>query len=400
MNRKYLASLAIAAVVVLAGGILVRDRVLRARTSAPAPPSEASALQQLSQDGQMRRLSDYLSERVAAVAPNVTYVADANAAGVSLGHVDSLVTTAAGQPVVAARVPMTDSLRMASVTDAKPDQRDWVLVVGRTADGAIVSTAGILGGRSVVRCGRDQATQYVLSVSLHDSFAGAGVFDLDGRLIGTVVRCSGGLAAVPVSEVRRLLSVSATVETRIWDVYGVAVAPLETRARAYFGTDSGLVVTAVRHGSRAELADLRPGDVLLALDTRSIASVHDLRVLVDASDTDHTLTRKRGRVSDIWITGAVAQPMASSADTDASGDTGIVFETPPSPAGIPIAAIRPGSLAASAGLRAGDRLMLVNGRVVTSLSQVRRVLSGVRTADPAFVVFERDSVQHGVLIGR
>ena len=105
-------------------------------------------------------------------------------------------------------------------------------------------------------------------------------------------------------------------------------------------------------------------------------------------------------MSDIRITGAAAQAMASSAEAGASDDVGIVFEAPPSPAGLPIAAVLPGSLAASAGLRAGDRLVLVDGRVAASHSEVRRALSRVRPADPAFIVFERDSVQHGVMIRR
>jgi serine protease Do len=400
MSRRYLASLAVAAVVVLAVGILVRDRLLRAQASAPAPPSEASVLQQLSQEGQVRRLSDYLSERVAAVAPNVVYVADVNAAGVLLGHVDSLVTTAPGHPVFAARVPAVDSLRIPSVGDADPEQREWALVVGRTADGTIVSTAGILGGRAAGRCGQALATEYVLNVSLHDSFAGAGVFDLGGRLIGTVVRCNGRNAAIPISEVRRLLTASAATEARIWDAHGIAVTPLDDSARAFFGSDSGLLVTAVRLGSPAHRASLRPGDVLLTVDTRSIASVDDLRVLVDASRDDHTVTRKRGRsVSDIGV--ALAAPQTEGSSTHAStSDAGIVFEAPRSPVGLSIATVRPGSFAAAAGLRAGDRLLLVDGQVATSLSQTRRMLNGVRRTSPSFIVFERDSVQRGVLIPR
>ena len=47
----------IAAVVVLGGGMLARDFLLTAQASPPAPPSEGSALQQLSQDAHLRRLA-------------------------------------------------------------------------------------------------------------------------------------------------------------------------------------------------------------------------------------------------------------------------------------------------------------------------------------------------------
>jgi membrane-associated protease RseP (regulator of RpoE activity) len=58
-----------------------------------------------------------------------------------------------------------------------------------------------------------------------------------------------------------------------------------------------------------------------------------------------------------------------------------------------------GSPAAAAGLRAGDRLLRVGTRDITSASVARRLLDQRRTG-PTFIVFERDSVVRGVLLGR
>ena len=47
--------------------------------STVAPPSQATAMQQLSMEGQMRRTATFVAERVAATAPSVTYVAESRA---------------------------------------------------------------------------------------------------------------------------------------------------------------------------------------------------------------------------------------------------------------------------------------------------------------------------------
>jgi hypothetical protein len=363
MSRRYLASLAVAAAIVLAVGVLLRDWLLSAQPASPVPPSEASALQQLSQEGQARRLADFLAERVAAVAPNVAYVADANASAVLLG-VDSLVTTMPGRPVAVAQ--SSDSVRVSIVVDAAPEQRDWVVIVGRAPSGSVLSASGMLGGRAPARCGNDDVTRYVLSVPLHDSFAGAGVFDLAGRLIGMVVRCVGELAAVPSSELRGLLTSASAVDARIWEDYGFAPAALDSATRAYFRSDSGLLVTAVRRSSPADQSTLRPGDVVVAIDDRRVTTIDDLATFLRVPNDTHTVTRRRR--------------------------TGV--------ATIRIAATRanPTPVAFSAGLLPGDRVLQVDGRATTDPAAARRLVEAESKKGPVFVVFERDSVVRGVLV--
>ena len=399
MSRKYIVSLAFAALFVLAVGNFVRDRLLRAQAPAPAPPSEGSALQQLSQEGQLRRLSGFLSDRVVAVAPLVAYVADAATAGVRWGNGDSLVTTSASRLVAAVPAPATDSIRPSFVMSMDSARRDWVLVVGRTSDGAVVSSAGVLGGRTTARCGDRPITEFVINVPLNEEFAGAGLFDLSGRTIGMIVRCGGRNAAVPAREVARLLADTGSVTTRVWDAHGVAIAQLDDRLRAYFGSDSGLLVNAIRRGSTAEAAEIRPGDLLLSVDGQSLHTPSDLAALVMVSPATHTVSRRRGRsVAEVRLSPANAGSR-SPADSLRSGDSGIDLTESAARAGVPIGSVREGSPADSAGLQAGDRLLRVGSRDVGNAALARRLLGSLRDG-PTFIVFERDSVQHGVLLPR
>lgn len=397
MSRKYIASLALAAFVVLSVGSFVRDRLLRAQAPTPAPPSEGSALQQLSQEGQLRRLSGFLSDRVVAVSPLVAYVADAEATGVRWGTGDSLVTTLPSRLVVAVRAPASDTVRGSFVMAIDSARHDWVLVVGRTSDGAVVSSAGVLGGQTTARCGVQQLTEYVINIPLHDRFAGAGLFDLGGRTIGMIVRCGTRNAAVPAWEVARLLADTGSVTRRVWDAYGVAVVRLDDRLRAYFGSDSGVLVTGIQRGSPADAAGLRPGDILLTVNGQVVGVPSDLAALVAALSASHTVSRRRGNsVAEVelslpdTVSGSLSQSLSST-------DSGIDLMERAPPPGVPIGSVREGSPAAAAGLRAGDRLLRVGSRDVGSAVVAQRLLAGLRGV-PTFVVFGRDSVLHGVLL--
>ena len=399
MNRKHLASLALAAFLVLAIGIVVRDRLLRAEAPASAPPSEASALQQLSQEGQLRRMSDFLSERIAAVAPAVAFVPETRATGVRWGRGDTVVTTSAERPLMLVRAPSGDTVHAIPLPAPEPVRRGWVLIVGRSPGGSVVSSAGLLGGSTTARCGDLQLTEYIIDGALHDAFAGAGLFDLSGRSLGLVVRCSGRLVATPIGDVTRVLGDTVAATERVWGVNGVTVTPLDDRARDYFDADSGLLVTAVRRGTAGDDADLRPGDVLVAIDGRPIASPADAVALLGAaSPASHLVSRRRGAsASDVRLTRPDASP-AMVTDSLESPGSGIEVVDPAAPAGVAIGVIR-GSRAAAAGLRHGDRLLRVGARDVTTAAAARRVLDQSRTG-PTFIVFERDSVVHGVLLPR
>lgn len=403
MSRRYLAALALAACLVLAVGLFVRHGLLAADApAAAAPPSEASPLQQLSQGGQLRRTAEYLAERTAMAAPLVEYLPGVGASGVRWAA-DTVISTRAGHPVVAVPAARADSARPAAIPAADSARPAWVVLVGRGADGAVVSTAGLAGGRVRTRCATREVEEYLVGVPLHESLAGAGAFDLDGRLLGVVVRCGDRLAAIPVRQVARLLADAGAPPRRVRDAYGFVARALDGPARASFAPDSGLVVTEVRRGGPAEAAGLRPGDLIVAVDGEPSVADPDLARLTAGAATDtHTVTRRRGgSAADVRIASAGDAPSAPAAPTagSAAGELGIDLTAAAPPRGVAVTAVRPGSPAAAAGLRPGDRLLRVGDAPVTSSAVARRLLAGAAGA-PTFIVFERDSVERGVLVPR
>lgn len=206
LNRKYLGALAVAAIVIIGAGVLARASLRAPAATQAAPPSEASALQRFSQENQVRSISGYLGERVAAVAPLVVRVPEYDASGILWGGGDTIVTTWVDRPAVAMVSAIPVAPRPQLSLDSDSVRRDWVIVVARDPAERVISWSGISGGRSSAACGRRVVEKYVLGFPPGRDFAGGGVFDLAGRLRGMVVNCGDGVVAVPASEVIRLMA--------------------------------------------------------------------------------------------------------------------------------------------------------------------------------------------------
>lgn len=211
LSRKYLGALIVAAIAIIALGLLARGALVGPGAPQTAPPSEASALQRFSQESQLRSIAGYINYRVAAVAPQVVRVPTRGASGIKWGDRDSVISTSPERPVLLVQPVTADSLRPPFALDSDSVRSDWVLVVGRDPGERVVSWYGMSGGRSYGRCGARIVEKYVLGLPLTPELAGAGVFDLAGRLRGMVVDCGDGYAAVTGSELKRLLADTAAV---------------------------------------------------------------------------------------------------------------------------------------------------------------------------------------------
>ena len=397
VSRRYVGTLAVVAVLLLTAGLLLRSR-LYPHPVETAPPSEAATLRQLSQEGQLRRSAAYLAQQARTVAANVEYVPATGASGVWWSP-DTLLSSTRARTIVpitraeasADPAQRADSMRRDLVIAPDSTYVGWVALVGKDPRGEVISAQLLAGGRSTVTCDGATIERYVLGAALDASFAGAGVFRLDGTALGLVVWCGAQLAAVPAHEVRRLLAASA--ERAIESSFGFRVAPASPQARAFVGSDTALLVSFVRAGSTADDAGLDAGDVLLAIDGRAATSAVERISGELATATDSlVLARRRER-------GAATVVLRSEADSVAGRPFGAELATSAAPSGVPVARIRSGSPAARAGLRVGDRLLRVGATAVTSAAEADRLLAAAgRDGPPTLVVVAREDGELALLV--
>ena len=204
--RANLVALAGAAALTLLAGLLFRRSLEERSTPTPAaPPSEASALRQLSQESQLRRLARYLADRGAELGTFVEYRPELGASSVRLRD-STYLSTAPATPALLARGTAGDSLGAPLAAPDDSTDHGWVIVVARRAGGAVISLPGLAGGRLTTSCGAREASEIMLGVPLNDALAGAGVFSVDGRLLGVVARCPERLLALTVGAATRLIA--------------------------------------------------------------------------------------------------------------------------------------------------------------------------------------------------
>jgi serine protease Do len=250
-----------------------------------------------------------------------------------------------------------------------------------------------------VECGGRESSEYVIGVPVSDAFAGGGVFDLAGRLLGVVVRCGARMAALPIGEVRRLLADGDSLASRMVVRFGFASRPLDTLARAYFRADSGALVTEVMLDGPADRAGMTPGDIVLQIDGVSSnasvpASLGERRATVDS----HVVVVRRANSTRTQR--LVIADRSTRGPDGHNGDLGISIAATRAQPGVVIGAVRRGSTADSAGLRAGDRLVRVDGVEVESVVAAQRLLRAARAGErhTRFIVFDRESVRRGALL--
>jgi serine protease Do len=197
-----------------------------------------------------------------------------------------------------------------------------------------------------------------------------------------------------------MLADAGSAEARIMETYGLALVPLDDEMRAYFGSDSSdFLVSAVRRGTPAYAASLRAGDLVVAIDGRSTATLGGIVELLSDSSDRHVVTRKRGKAIVEVQLSRTQSTSGSTADSMDVIDGGIELADAAAPSGVAIVAVRAGSPAATAGLRAGDRLLRIGTRDIRGAVSARRLLDRLARG-PTFIVFERDSTQQGVLLRR
>lgn len=413
-NLKYVATLAVVAVIVLVGGALLRPR---ARSAAQPPPSDTDVrrLAALTERRALESAGAFLGQLAADVAPSLVWLEEPGATG--LVWAASTIATARFRPppasrlaitafdgsVTATRVDWSPDLPVARVAvpalnGAKPVTRAEppvqpgmpLLAVWRTANQRSFAAATFIELASVP-CEGQLRQELRTTLTFAEAGAGGGVFDLDGNLVAVVLPCGDRYGAFAGEAVANLLTAVESFEHRLLARYGLVLEPLTPDDSVLFAATAGAMVREVRSGGAAAIAGLRPGDIVVGLDGAPVTRLEDLRPLTGAAPEAPVILsiQRASTVREVTVAGPSA-----GADGGES-ESGITWQTPPP--GLVISAVQPGSRAAAAGLRAGDRVLRVGQREPRSPEQLRRALED-GPGRAAFVEFERGGRLRGVVL--
>ena len=252
-NRKYVALLAVAAGLILVLGTWARPDTRGDDSSPVSSTAELMRLQRMTQRRNVQEMASFFSEAAANASRHLTWVAE-NRSTALIWDVNGTLITAAGEkdfpavtlvrtaqqfeaearravasplfPVVSLRVGASDAFQ--PVRQVPLDvllAGDWLVAVARRDDGSYAFAPGIYGGAALTTCGEFSFQEITYNVNFNETMLGGGLFDLDGHLVGMIVRCEDRLAVMASSDIPAALDQAASFEAQLVARYGFRVAP-------------------------------------------------------------------------------------------------------------------------------------------------------------------------------
>ena len=261
---------------------------------------------------------------------------------------------------------------------------EWVLAIGSPFGFENTVTAGIVSATSRSLPDGTYVPFIQTDAAVNPGNSGGPLFNLKGEVIGInsqIYSRSGGFQgiafAVPIdvaSNVKQQLVAHGSVQR---GRLGVSIQEVTQSLAQSFGLDRprGALVAQVEKDSPAAKAGIKPGDVLLGINGKSVERSAEIPPLVAAvkPGTKATLDVWRdGKKQSLAVTvgqlepekTAAASPRGESADT---GKLGLAVR----PAAEGLLVENASGAAARAGIRAGDVVTAVNGRPVKSVEDLR-----------------------------
>jgi len=282
---------------------------------------------------------------------------------------------------------------------------DWVLAVGSPLGLQFSVSAGVVSakGRSIgiLSTRRDGAAQAAplehfiqTDAAMNPGNSGGPLVDLEGRVVGinTAIASPTGLYfgygfAVPINLARRVADqlIRQGYVSRAY--LGVMLDEVETADAQVYGLPSteGAEVVHVEPNGPADRAGIELGDIIVAVGDRDVETVSDLQAalaeLTPGAVARLHIIRYGSRTSVDVELGAIRSGERPVPQPPPAGPAGIGFSVAQQGNRPVVAAVRPYSPAARAGIRPGQVILEVNRQEVATVeefaSAVRRTGNGV-----------------------
>jgi serine protease Do len=309
---------------------------------------------------------------------------------------------------------------------------EWVIAMGNPFGLGGTVTAGIVSarGRDIGEGPYDQFIQ--IDAPINQGNSGGPLFTQDGKVIGmntAILSPSGGSIgigfAIPSDTIKTVVAQLEKSGKVTRGYIGVEAQQVtQTMAKAMnLGEDSGALIAGVQSDTPASKAGIEPGDVITAVNGQAVKNPRDLAVdiaAVQPGDEARLQVMHDGQSKTVTVkVGQLpGEQMASNENPQQPRERLGLALAPLSPGlrnqldvpdgtnGVVIREVQPGSPADQAGLQAGDVIVGVGGKSVSSPSEAAKAIRGaekdhavalrvIRNGEPVFVGVNLDQSNEG-----
>ncbi|MGE0713792.1 MAG: trypsin-like peptidase domain-containing protein [Planctomycetota bacterium] len=294
---------------------------------------------------------------------------------------------------------------------------DWVLATGNPFGLDQTVTAGVVSAKGRSRMGIAAYEDFIQTdAAINPGNSGGPLLDLEGRVVGVTTAIasrsgeySGIGFAIPSGMARAIMEklLASGRVSRGWLGVSVQDAEPEVLRRLGFGEQTGALVAGVLDGSPAQVAGLRPGDLITRIDGREIQDGTQLSHQVAEVEVGRTIRValiREGERREVEAK-VIERPDTPRLDGRADGGPGGEAAATPEPAAprttgisaraltpelasffgfahdpaqpaVVVAAVEPGSLAAQHGIRPGMVIQQVERTRIQTLDDLEQALRG------------------------
>ena len=297
---------------------------------------------------------------------------------------------------------------------------DVVLAFGNPLNVGQTVTMGIISAKSrATRMGDGTSFEDFLQTdaAINHGNSGGALVNAHGELVGInsqMLTPSGGNVgigfSIPVNMARNVMD-QLVRDGRVQRAkLGVGVQDISADVAKSLGLDNlkGALVSSVEPEGAAARAGIRQGDVIVEVDSRSVSDGNELRNAIAGTKPGTTVNLKvvrDGRPETLKATLAElpskkGEAVSTSTDGGSHGKFGMTvqpltpelaerFELTRGTRGLIVTDVDPDGAAADTGLQPGDVIQKVNGRDVTSTTELRDSLAQASDSKPALLLVSR-----------
>jgi serine protease Do len=275
----------------------------------------------------------------------------------------------------------------------------WVVAIGNPFGLEQTVTAGIVSAKGRV-IGSGPYDDFIQTdASINPGNSGGPLLNMEGEVVGintAIVAGGQGIGfAIPVNLAKNIiLQLKSTGEvTRGW--LGVGIQDISEEVAEYYGIKEkkGVLVTEVFPGDPADLAGIKPKDIILSVNGKTVDSARQLTGMIadiGVGDTTQIKINRDGktRTIDVKIAKREETKISSkSTQEKEQAQLGIqVSEITPETArrfnlkdtsGVIVVGVDPESKAAEAGLQVHDIIREINHKNITSVSDLNKTIDKI-----------------------
>jgi serine protease Do len=302
------------------------------------------------------------------------------------------------------------------LADTPPRVGDWVMAVGNPFGLGGTVTAGIVSALNRDIGGTSDDSYMQIDAAVNSGNSGGPDFNLKGEVVGVntaIFSPNGGSVgiafAIPAETVKHITSELIKNGTVTRGFLGVGIQDVTRDIADSVGLKSakGAVVTTVTKDSPADKAGIKSGDVVTAVDGKSIDDARDLSRTIGGkapgTQVDVTVWRdnaeKHFSVKLDTLNAKANDNTQKQSNSDQGQDNsgsvqsnGLTLVPNSGGDGVLIQDIDPNSVAASKGFAVGDTILEVDNKPVNSPKAFEQAMNAVKSSgrSTALIKAERD----------